>query len=38
MLEKKIEGKSHVMNVDTAKTTQPFAFIHASFFIIKTLG
>ena len=35
---KTIQGKSHVTFADTAKITQPFAFIHASVFIIKTLG
>ena len=32
------QGKSHVTFVDTAKITQLFGFIHASVFIIKTLG
>ena len=32
------QEKSHVTFVDTAKIAQPFAFIHASVFIVKTLG
>ena len=32
------QGKGHVTFVDTAKITQPFAFIQASVFIIKALG
>ena len=32
------QGKSNVTFVDTAKTAQSFAFIHASVFIIKALG
>ena len=37
-VEKTNQGKHQVTFVDTAKITQPFAFIHASVFIIKTLG
>ena len=32
------QGKSNVTFVDTAKTAQSFAFIHASVFIIKAFG